>query len=105
MLKNLANHLPYYAVIFISTRKDQDPAYEEMAAVMCDLASQEEGFLGMHSARQETGITVSYWKTEEDLLHWKQQKQHVLAQRLGKEQWYEEYLVKVCRVEREYGTK
>jgi len=105
MLVNLAEHIPYYAVIFISRRNEEELGYEDMATVMLELAAREEGFLGVHSARQETGITVSYWKTEHDLLRWKQHKQHLLAQRLGKETWYEDYLVKICKVEREYGKK
>ncbi|HRF37929.1 MAG TPA: antibiotic biosynthesis monooxygenase, partial [Saprospiraceae bacterium] len=53
---------PYYAVIFSSLRADDDPAYHETALRMVELASNQPGFLGMESARNEVGITVSYWE-------------------------------------------
>jgi heme-degrading monooxygenase HmoA len=38
---------------------------------MVILAQQQPGFLGMESARDEIGITVSYWENEEAILAWK----------------------------------
>ena len=53
---------PYYAVIFCSQRTDADSGYEKMAEKMVELASQQKGFLGIESAKDEgLGITVSYW--------------------------------------------
>ena len=52
---------PYYAVIFTSHRTEGDNGYGEMAAKMVELASRQPGFLGIESARQNVGITVSYW--------------------------------------------
>ena len=49
----------YYAVIFTSIRTDGDNEYGEMADKMVELAKQQEGFLGLESARNEIGITVS----------------------------------------------
>jgi heme-degrading monooxygenase HmoA len=48
------------------------------------------------------GITVSYWRDEASLLAWKQVAEHLLAQKLGKERWYEHYITRVARVERAY---
>lgn len=53
---------PYYAVIFSSIRTDEDNGYSEMAARMLQLATRQEDFLGAESAREEVGITISYWK-------------------------------------------
>jgi heme-degrading monooxygenase HmoA len=49
-----------YAVIFTSTRTDADDGYAETAARMLELARSMPGFLGVDSAREEVGITVSY---------------------------------------------
>jgi heme-degrading monooxygenase HmoA len=103
MLNSLATQLPYYAVIFISLRTEGDHGYAAMAKQMEDLARQHEGFLGIHHARETIGITVSYWKTAEHVRAWKQHSEHLLAQTLGRSDWYSDYLVKVCRVEREYA--
>jgi heme-degrading monooxygenase HmoA len=95
---------PYYAVIFTSTRAESDAAgYAAMADEMIALAARQPGFLGLESARQELGITVSYWRDEVAIQAWKQNVQHIAAQRLGRERWYEAFRVRVARVEREYG--
>tara|TARA_B100000508_G_C11402864_1_gene249252 strand:- start:446 stop:748 length:303 start_codon:yes stop_codon:yes gene_type:complete len=94
---------PYYAVIFISTQVENTQGYSEMAQKMEDLASQQPGYLGMDHARSDIGITISYWQTKEDITHWKENLAHQQAQRLGKERWYENYTVRICKVEKEYS--
>ncbi len=99
---------PYYAVIFSSRRTpDDDDGYGLMAQRMVDLASQQQGFLGAESTRGEDGfgITVSYWSTAESIARWKQDAEHLVAQQLGKDAWYEHYELRVARVERAYGKR
>ena len=94
---------PYYAVIFTSLRTEGDDGYEAMADLMVALAKQQHGYLGIESARDGLGITVSYWASQEAILAWKAEVKHAAAQRLGREKWYEQYKVRVCLVERDYG--
>jgi heme-degrading monooxygenase HmoA len=56
---------PYFAVIFTSVHTDGDNDYGETAKQMLELASEQPGFLGFESARQEIGISVSYWTSQE----------------------------------------
>lgn len=93
---------PYYAVIFTSTRTEDDNGYEEMAKLMEELAQQQEGFLSIESARNDLGITVSYWKNLEAIKNWKQQTDHLVAQKQGRTDWYSWYKVRICKVERDY---
>ena len=93
----------YYAVIFTSTATGNDPAYDAMAKAMYKLAQQQPGFLHMESARSELGITVSYWQSLEAIAAWRQASEHQVAQKLGREKWYESYHVRMCKVEREYS--
>ncbi|WP_298342415.1 antibiotic biosynthesis monooxygenase [uncultured Algibacter sp.] len=93
---------PYYAVIFTSTQNKNIDGYSEMANKMEHLAKQQKGFLGIDSARNEVGITVSYWETLEDIKLWKQQSEHLEAQQKGRVDWYSWYNVRICKVEREY---
>ena len=93
---------PYYAVIFTSTQTDDTEGYSEMAEKMETLARHQEGFIGIESARNTIGITVSYWKSLEAIKNWKANTEHLLAQQTGREQWYNWYNVKICKVEREY---
>lgn len=94
---------PYYAVIFTSIRTVIDEGYAQMAQRMVELATSQPGFLGVESARQEVGITVSYWESLEAIRNWKQHAEHLIAQQLGRERWYAAYKTRICKVEREYG--
>lgn len=95
---------PYYAVIFTSFKTGEDnDGYALMAQKMFDLAALQEGFLGVESVRENLGITVSYWDTEAHILQWKKNTEHVLAQQMGIEKWYQLYKIRICKVERDYG--
>ena len=94
---------PYYAVIFTNKRTEGENGYAEMAQKMEDLARKQTGFLGFESARDEIGISVSYWESLEDILKWKTNTEHLFAQQKGKSDWYVWYKVRICFVEREYG--
>lgn len=98
----MKNKIPYYVVIFTSTQTDDTEGYSEMAEKMETLARHQEGFIGIESARNTIGITVSYWKSLEAIKNWKANTEHLLAQQKGREQWYNWYNVKICKVEREY---
>lgn len=93
---------PYYAVIFTSTRTEDDKGYAEMSQKMEELAQRQPGYLGMESARDAIGITVSYWKSLEAIADWKANTDHLFAQQKGKTDWYKYYKVRICSVEREY---
>ncbi|MFF2019729.1 MULTISPECIES: antibiotic biosynthesis monooxygenase [Bacillales] len=94
---------PYYAVIFTSNRTEGDNGYSEMSDEMEKLASEQPGFLGVESAREGVGITVSYWESLEDIQQWKQNERHLVAQRQGLSEWYQTFKTRVCKVERDYG--
>lgn len=94
---------PYYAVIFTSKRTELDDNYAEMALKMEALAKQQPGFLGVESARNEIGITVSYWESLEAIANWKQNLDHLDTQFLGRQKWYENYVVRIAKVEKEYS--
>ncbi len=94
---------PYYAVIFTSHRTEGDNGYGRMADRMVELASEQPGFLGVESAREEVGITVSYWSDLESIKRWKENAEHQEAQRLGHEKWYTSFKTRISKVERDYG--
>ncbi|MBW2443985.1 MAG: antibiotic biosynthesis monooxygenase [Deltaproteobacteria bacterium] len=96
---------PYYAVIFASLRSGTDEGYADTAAQMMALASEQPGFLGVESVREEggAGITVSYWKDKKAIREWKNHAAHQQAQRFGKEKWYRSYKIRVSKVMKDYG--
>jgi heme-degrading monooxygenase HmoA len=94
---------PYYAVIFSSERTDGDNQFAEMVEEMLKLASVQPGFLGVESAREGVGISVSYWDSLEAIQKWEKNERHLIAQSKGISDWYLAYKSRVCKVERDYG--
>ena len=94
---------PYYAVIFTTILQDNIDGYLETAERMEFLAKQQPGYLGIESARNIIGITVSYWESLEAITQWKNNIEHTEVRNLGREKWYKQYQLRICKVEREYG--
>jgi heme-degrading monooxygenase HmoA len=91
---------PYFAVIFTSQRTPEDRGYDAMAARMVELAAAQPGFLGVESVRDAggLGITVSYWRTRDDIRAWREHAEHRVAQETGKRVWYADYRLRICEV-------
>lgn len=98
---------PYYAVIFSSQRTAGEHGYGNMADRMVALVSNQSGFLGAESTRDDNGfgITISYWDSLESIKAWKANEEHIIAQEKGKTLWYENYITRICKVEKEYSLK
>lgn len=99
-----------YAVIFISQRVISDgqhsgqDSYGQTADRMVELAAQQPGYIGIRSARgaDGLGITVSYWRSQEEIAAWRAQAEHSLARQHGREHWYEHYELQIAKIERAY---
>ena len=101
----MSPHPPYYAVIFSSIRSnDADDLYASTAEAIFSLAAKQPGYLGYDTARDSTrqGITVTYWDSLENIKRWKTNAEHLVVQKMGRDMFYEEYHVRIARVEREY---
>jgi heme-degrading monooxygenase HmoA len=93
-----------YVVIFRAIVRDLDEEYSRTAARMRARALSRYGCLGFQSVtegRQE--VSLSYWPSEDSIRAWKADPEHQLAQRLGRERWYESYSVQVAELRREYS--
>ena len=95
-----------YAVIFRAEINELDEAYAETAARLRDLAINKYGcveFTAMSEGSQE--IAISYWKNLDQIKAWKQDPEHLTAQKMGRSKWYKSYQVQVVEVIRFYGRK
>jgi heme-degrading monooxygenase HmoA len=95
-----------YAVIFKAEINQFDDEYSQMAAKMRDLAITEYGcteFVATAEGNQE--IAISYWDSLEHIKDWKQNAEHLVAQKLGQNKWYKHYTVEVVEVLRRYSSK
>lgn len=94
-----------YAVIFEARIKQLDKDYLTTAERLRKLAQEKYGcieFTSLTENNQE--IAISYWDSLKQIQTWKQDPEHLKAQTLGKERWYESYRVRVVEVVREYSN-
>ncbi len=94
-----------YAVIFKAKIHKLDKAYSEMAKRMRELAINKYGcteFISITEGTQE--MAISYWKSQEQIKQWKENSEHLVAQKRGRSAWYESYNVQVVEVIREYSN-
>lgn len=94
-----------YVVIFKATVKQQNQLYLETVEKMRALAFEKYNcadFVAVTEGKQE--IALSYWHKQEDILAWRNDAEHLLAQNLGKTQWYSAYSIEVAKIERQYSN-
>lgn len=93
-----------FVVIFRARAKQLDDEYAQVARRMRQLALAEFGCVEFDAVTEGTNeIAVSYWRDEESIRAWKRQSEHLIAQELGRERWYESYTVQVCEIRRQYS--
>ncbi len=92
----------YYAVIFTSQRSDAEmELYGLTSNRMIELAQQQPGFLGVEAVREENGlgITVSYWRDRDAIAAWGAHAEHMVAQKLGRQEFYTWFQLRIAKVE------
>ena len=50
-----------------------------------------------------SGVAVVYFADAEPITAWARDPEHRVAKQRGREEWYSHYMIRICRVEREYG--
>jgi heme-degrading monooxygenase HmoA len=90
-------------VLFRSKLVDVPDGYDAMAAEMEDLARTMPGFVDVKAFKSDDGerLTVVWWEDEETLKAWRENVRHRVAQRRGREQWYQYYKLEVAEVVRQ----
>ncbi|MCL6236471.1 antibiotic biosynthesis monooxygenase [Acinetobacter sp. ANC 5579] len=92
-----------YVVIFKACIRTLDELYFSTAQQLRDKALTHfncQHFEALTEGEHE--IALSYWNTLEDIRAWQQDAQHLVAQQLGKNQWYTNFSVEICEVLRRY---
>ena len=93
-----------YAVIFRAMVGELDQEYSEAIERMKEVAFKEYGCLEFFALMEgESRVAISYWNSEEEIIRWKANSEHLQAQEQGKEKWYKSYSVQVVEVKREYS--
>ena len=94
-----------YAVIFKAKERQLDSEYSKMAQRMRKLAFTKYNCKEFVSANENgLEIAISYWESLEDIQRWKADRQHLVAQELGQNRWYDSYKIEIVEILREYES-
>lgn len=95
-----------YVVIFRATIRDNPQTYGEMASKLRQLAFERYGCIDFHCTTEgNQEIALSYWRSMEDIMRWKNDPLHIEAQKIGASDWYQDYTVEVCEVLKKYQNR
>ena len=87
-------------------RADADlTEYRARSRRMNELVRQIPGFISVKSYTSEDGdeVTIARFESQEALDAWRFHPEHMEAQRMGREDFYESYWVQACETIRDYG--
>lgn len=98
------------AVLFeamaVAEKRDR---YFQLAEQLKPLLSDIDGFISIERFQSTTNpekfISLSWWKDEESINHWKKNVQHKLAQDEGRSTIFSFYKINVLTLVREYCSK
>lgn len=92
-----------YAVIFRAEINKLNNDYFEMASSLRELAKNKYGCVEFTSVTEgDREIAISYWENLESIKKWKQDPEHIVAQNLGRSQFYKSVQVQIVEIQREY---
>ena len=94
-----------FVVIFRARVRTVDDEYGQVAARLRTLALEQFGCTEFHALTEGNDeIALSYWPSEAAIAAWRAHPEHVAAQKLGRERWYESYSVEVASIGRQYRS-
>ena len=79
--------------------------YAAMADEMLARARSMRGFIYFKSFKAADGerLSVIHWESQETMRVWSDDLRHMVAQRLGRERWYDSFHVEVADIVRSYA--
>ncbi|MET1411142.1 antibiotic biosynthesis monooxygenase [Roseibium sp. HPY-6] len=98
------------AVIFeVIPHADKKQNYLDMAAKMRPLVEQIDGFLSVERFQSLTNpeklLSISFFRDEAALNEWRRLTGHRQAQKVGREDYFKDYRLRVAHVLRDYGME
>ena len=94
-------------IVEFELREGSESEFETALQQMQQQVRKYDGFLGEMSCRsienEKTLVTLFYWRDRESMQAWREDREHVTTQNLGREKLFAWYKIRVCELEREYG--
>jgi heme-degrading monooxygenase HmoA len=97
-----------HAVIFeVEPEPDRVQEYLDIAARLRPELEKIDSFLSIERfrslSREGKILSLSFWRDEEAVRHWRQHAQHHEAQLAGRDHVFHDYRLRVAAVVRDYG--
>lgn len=93
-----------YVVIFKAKIKSLDQEYFDTANQLREKALTEFNCQKFEAVSENSfEVALSYWNSLEDIQAWHKDAEHQVAQRLGKQRWYDSFSVEICEVLKSYS--
>jgi len=96
------------AVIFeVIPHEDHRDEYFTLAAELKPILEKMEGFISIErfQSLNDPGkvLSLSFWKDEDSIRHWRTLEMHRVAQAKGRESIFKDYRLRIAVVSRDYG--
>jgi heme-degrading monooxygenase HmoA len=96
-----------YAVIFeVEIADGKQSEYLEIASKLKEQLVSMPGFISVERFESLVNdgklVSLSFWETEESLIFWKKNFDHMNAQKKGRESIFKDYRIRIANVERDY---
>ena len=86
-------------------RPEHQEEYAQWATRIHEIAVRMPGFISikMFTAEDDERVSIVEFESEETMQAWREQADHRQAQELGRELFYSQYHIQVCRIVRDYS--
>jgi len=96
-----------YAVIFeVEINKNRQDEYLAIAAKLKEQLVTMDGFISIERftslVNEGKLLSLSFWKSQKDIIAWKKNIDHMNAQEKGRESIFKDYRIRIANVERDY---
>ena len=97
-----------FAVIFeveiLENKKDE---YLKIASMLKEQLVKEKGFVSIERFQSlvDENKLLSFWESEDAILNWKKNMDHVSAQKKGRESIFKDYKISVAKINKSYSLQ
>ena len=74
---------------------------------MKEILISQPGFISVERFQslidEEKLLSLSFWESEDAIAGWREQLEHINAQKEGKEKLFKSYRIRVVKIERDYS--
>lgn len=99
-----------FAVIFeVEILENKKDKYLKIASMLKEQLVKEKGFVSIERFQslvdENKLLSLSFWESEDAILNWKKNMDHVSAQKKGRESIFKDYKISVAKINKSYSLQ